>query len=93
MILTEKQKKISTLSSGKMDKYEYVTGEKMLPSNQRQIIKEAKSAYSPLGKTFEKQTEKQVLGLSFFLFFFNYLQYRSPFYKLKFTNKRKLKKR
>ena len=93
MILTEKQKKISALSSGKMDKYEYVTGEKMLPSNQRQIIKEAKSAYSPLGKTFEKQTKKQVLGLSFFLFFFNYLQYRSPFYKLKFTNKRKLKKR
>ena len=70
MILTEKQKKISALSSGKMGKYEYVRGEKILPSNQRQIIKEAKSAYSPLVKTFEKQAEKQALDLSFFLSFF-----------------------
>ena len=30
--------KISTLSSGKIDKYEYLTGEEILPSNQRQII-------------------------------------------------------
>ena len=27
--------KISTLSSGKIDKYEYLTGEKILPSNQQ----------------------------------------------------------
>ena len=30
--------KISALSSGKIDKYEYLTGEEILPSNQRQII-------------------------------------------------------
>ena len=30
--------KISALSSGKIDKNEYVTGEKILPSNQQQII-------------------------------------------------------
>ena len=30
--------KISTLSSGKIDQYEYLTGEEILPSNQRQII-------------------------------------------------------
>ena len=30
--------KISALSSGKIDKYEYVTGEDILPSNQHQII-------------------------------------------------------
>ena len=30
--------KISALSSGKTDKYEYLTGEKILPSNQRRII-------------------------------------------------------
>ena len=30
--------KISALSSGKIDKYEYLTGEKILPSNQIQII-------------------------------------------------------
>ena len=27
--------KISTLSSGKIDKYEYLTGEEVLPSNQK----------------------------------------------------------
>ena len=47
--------KISVLSSGKIDKYEYLTGEEILPSNQQQIIQQAKSAYSPLGKAFEKQ--------------------------------------
>ena len=50
--------KISALSSGKIDKYEYLTGEEILPSNQRQIIEQAKFAYSALGKTFEKETEK-----------------------------------
>ena len=45
------------LPSGKIDKYEYLTGEVILPSNQRQIIEQAKFAYSPLGKAFEKQTE------------------------------------
>ena len=48
--------KISALSSGKIDKYEYLTGEEILPSNQRLIIKQAKFTYSPLGKAFEKQT-------------------------------------
>ena len=47
--------KISALSSGKIDKYEYLTGEEILPSNQQQIIQQAKSAYSPLGKALEKQ--------------------------------------
>ena len=47
--------KILALSSGKIYKYEYVTGEEILPSNQQQIIAQAKFTYSPLGKTFEKQ--------------------------------------
>ena len=47
--------KISALSSGKIDKYEYLTGEEILPSNQRQIIEQAKFTYSPLGEAFEKQ--------------------------------------
>ena len=34
--------KISALSSGKIDKYEYLTGKEILPSNQRQIIGQAK---------------------------------------------------
>ena len=49
--------KISALSSGKIDKHEYFTGEKTLPSNQRQILEEATFACSPLGKAFEKQTK------------------------------------
>ena len=49
--------KISALSSGKIDKYEYLTGEEILPSNQQQIIEQAKFTYSPLAKAFEKQTK------------------------------------
>ena len=59
--------KISALSSGKLDKYEYLTGEEILPSNQQQIIQQVKFNYSPLGKaleeqrkTIEDQGEKQV---------------------------------
>ena len=62
--------KISALSSGKLDKYEYITGEGILPSNQQQIIQQAKFTYSPLGKAIEKhmktikdQREKQVDAL------------------------------
>ena len=47
--------KISAWSSGKIRKYEYLTGEDILPSNQQQIIEQAKFPYSPLGKAFEKQ--------------------------------------
>ena len=49
--------KISALSSSKIDEYEYLTGEEILPSNQQQIIEQAKFTYSPLGKAFEKQTK------------------------------------
>ena len=61
---------MSALSSGKFDKYEYLTGEEILPLNQQQIIQQAKFTYSPLGKALEKprktnedQGEKQVLAL------------------------------
>ena len=49
--------KISALLSGKINKYEYITGEEILPSNQQQIIEQAKFTYSPFGKAFEKQTK------------------------------------
>ena len=62
--------KISALSSGKLDKYEYLTGEEILPLNQQQIIQQAKFNHSPLGKAIEKQIktikdqgEKQVVAL------------------------------
>ena len=47
-----------SLSSSKIDKYEYLTGEEILPSNQQQITEQAKFTYSPLGKAFEKQIKK-----------------------------------
>ena len=47
--------KISSLSSGKIHKYEYLTGEDILPSNHQQIIEQVKFTYSPLGKAFDKQ--------------------------------------
>ena len=49
--------KISTLSLGKIDKYEYLTGKEILSYTQQQIIKQAKLTYSPLVKAFEKQTK------------------------------------
>ena len=53
--LNREAAKISALSSGKVHKYEYLTGEDILLSNQQQIIEQAKFTYSPLGKAFEKQ--------------------------------------
>ena len=62
---------ISASSSGKIHKYEYLTGEDILPSNQQQIIEQAQFTYSPLGKAFEKQIKpiddqgkKQVVALN-----------------------------
>ena len=41
--------------SEKIDQYEYLTGEEILPSNQRRVIKEAAFTYSSLGKALVKQ--------------------------------------
>ena len=63
--------KISVLSSGKIDKYEYLTGEEILPSNQKQIKEQARFTYSPLEKAFKKRTkaiedqgEKQIKAIN-----------------------------
>ena len=47
--------KMSALSTGKIDKYEFFTGEETIPSDQSRIIEQAKFLYSLLGKAFEKQ--------------------------------------
>ena len=52
--LNKEAAKIIAWSSGKIHKYEYLTGEDILLSNQQQI-EQAKFTYSPLGKAFEKQ--------------------------------------
>ena len=61
--INREKAKTSVLSSEKIYNYEYLTGEEILLSNQRQILEQAKFAYFPLGKTFEKQREKQVGAL------------------------------
>ena len=48
--------KISTLSSGKIDGYEYLTDEEILPSDQGRITEQPKIKYFPLGKPFQKET-------------------------------------
>ena len=61
--------KISALSSGKVDKHEYLTGEEILPPDQISIMKQDKLTYYPLGIAFKnkyKQLEikkKQVEAL------------------------------
>ena len=50
--------KISALSTGEIYKYEYLTGEDILPSNKQQIMEQARFTYSPLGKTFQKQIKQ-----------------------------------
>ena len=47
---------ILALSSDKINNYEYLTGEEILPSNQKKIIEQVKFTYFPLGKDFEKKT-------------------------------------
>ena len=46
--------KISALSSGKIDRYEDLTGEEILPSDQRRVIEQVKFTYSRFGKSFRK---------------------------------------
>ena len=53
--INRKAAKVSALWSGKIHQYEYLTGQDILPSNQQQIIEEARFIYSPLRKAFEKQ--------------------------------------
>ena len=50
MILTEKNS-----IRKKVDKYEFLAGDEILPPDQWRVIEQAMFAYSPLGKTFEKQ--------------------------------------
>ena len=55
-------RKIATLSSGIIDKYEYLTGEEILPSDQSTFI------YSPLKNDLGKQTKTSRKIKTFFLF-------------------------
>ena len=59
--------RISGLSSGEVEKYEYLTSEEILPPDQSIMIKQDEFNYSPFEiafekqiKTMENQREKQV---------------------------------
>ena len=53
--INRERDKISGLSSREIHLYDYLTGEDILPSNQQQIIEQAKFTYSPLGKAFRRE--------------------------------------
>ena len=59
--INKKAAKIAALSSQKIDKYEYLTGEEILPSNQRQTVEQAKFAYLPSGKVLENEQENRLM--------------------------------
>ena len=59
--MNREEAKISVLSSEKIDNYEYLTSEEILPSNQRQILEQAKFAYFALGKTFENKEKNRLV--------------------------------
>ena len=52
--------KTSVISSGKNEKYKYLTGEETLSSNQKQIREQAKFTFSPLEKSIRKKKKKQL---------------------------------
>ena len=50
-------RKVSALSSAKINKYEYLAGEKVFPFDKSRTTKEANFSYPPLGKASEKETK------------------------------------
>ena len=54
-LINRKFAKISALSSGKVDKYEHLTGEKILPLDQSRMIEQVQFNHFSWGKDFEKQ--------------------------------------
>ena len=49
--------KMLAISSGKIGKYDYLTGEEIIPSDQSRITEQAKFTYCPLGKAFQRQVK------------------------------------
>ena len=52
--INREEAKISALFSSKIDEYEYLTDEEILPSDQSRTIEQAQFIYFPLSKTFDK---------------------------------------
>ena len=64
-IINREAAKMLALSSGIINKYEYLKGEGILPSNQRQTIEQAKfgKAFEKQRKTIEDQQERQIKAI------------------------------
>ena len=56
--IIDEKPKISTLLSGKVNKYEYHAGEKMLPSNEKQVVEKTQFNYSQFEKAFENKRKQ-----------------------------------
>ena len=56
--MNRKVAKILALSSGKIDKYKYLTGKEILPSDLSIMIEQANFSHSSLGKALEKQKKQ-----------------------------------
>ena len=54
--------KISALSSRKIDKYQYLTSERIFSAQQHRTIEQTKFTYSPLGKAL-KNKQKQLTSI------------------------------
>ena len=52
--INREEANITALSSGQINKYEYLTGEEILPSDERRGIERAKFTYSAFRKSFRK---------------------------------------
>ena len=61
--LNRQNAEISALSSGELDKYEYLTGEDL--GYKPDVVQKAKFEYSPLGQVFNKglKTDEKQVGL------------------------------
>ena len=55
IILTEKLQKYLHYHLKKIDRYEYLTDDEILPPGQSRVIEQAKYSYFLLGKAFEKK--------------------------------------
>ena len=56
----DEAERIAALSSGKIDNYEYLRCEEILPSDQSRAIEQARFICSSLGRALEKQ-KKQLM--------------------------------
>ena len=45
---------------GKTDKYEFLTGEEILPLHQRRVIEQTKFTYSSVAEALEKEKKKTI---------------------------------